>query len=127
MKRANYKLCHHCNKELNIKRFKEHERLFFNKDANEWMKDTDIDAAEDGAAPDSNESDFSSFDGNEWMIDGGNCNQDGCGEVEDLFLTDNDLGNHDDSYGLFSCATGEAQRGTTRYFLLITTDLLMLL
>ena len=88
-KRVHYKVCHHCEKELNIKRFKEHKRLFFNKDTNEWMKDSeDLCGHKDGAESDGSESDFSCFDGNEG-IEVVNDAEDGATGWE-LNLTDSD-------------------------------------
>ena len=34
-----YKLCPHCQKELNFKRYKEHKRLYFNDDTKQWLKE----------------------------------------------------------------------------------------
>ena len=38
-RRYKYKSCPHCSKELNLKKFKEHERLFFNADDKEWCRE----------------------------------------------------------------------------------------
>lgn len=41
--RDEYMHCPHCEKEMNIKRFKEHERLYFNNESQVWVKDIDDD------------------------------------------------------------------------------------
>ena len=38
-----YKICPHCNKELNIKIYKEHERLYYNATKGIWSQDADSD------------------------------------------------------------------------------------
>lgn len=89
-RKREYKYCQHCDKELNVKRFKEHERLYFNKDANTWMKETDASDASD------QESDFSCFDGIEGLdlLNDIENSQENC-EMEDLNLTDPDDGDSD--------------------------------
>lgn len=59
-KRPRYLLCHHCEKELSIKRFKEHERLFFNKDTKEWIKNCESGSVRTSGS-ESGLSDFSDF------------------------------------------------------------------
>lgn len=34
-----YRICEHCNKEVNIKVYKEHKRLYFNITTNSWTKE----------------------------------------------------------------------------------------
>ena len=51
-----YKLCPHCHKELNLKRYKEHKRLYFNDDTKQWLKE------ESRATVSESSSDFSSLD-----------------------------------------------------------------
>ena len=34
-----YIICPHCNRELSSKKFREHERLFYNPDDKEWCKE----------------------------------------------------------------------------------------
>lgn len=81
-RKRDYKYCQHCEKELNVKRFKEHERLYYNKDTNEWLKEI-VEASDQ-------ESEFSCFDGLEGL-DVLEDNEENC-EMEDWNLTDTDGG-----------------------------------
>ena len=61
-RRKCYSICPHCKKELNIKRYKEHKRLYFNKDTKQWIVD-DSGAKSSSVPEDSSSSDcFSSLD-----------------------------------------------------------------
>ena len=42
-KKLIYKICPHCNKELNIKIYKEHERLYYDATKGIWSQDVDSD------------------------------------------------------------------------------------
>ena len=60
-RRKRYSICPHCKKELNIKRYKEHKRLYFNKDTKQWIVDDS--GAKSSVPEDSSSSDcFSSLD-----------------------------------------------------------------
>lgn len=91
-RKRDYKYCQHCKKELNTKRFKEHQRLYFNRSTNEWIKEH-IDTCEASTVSDQ-ESDFSYFDGNEALeaLDVNKDDEDN--EMDDLNLTDGE--NNDD-------------------------------
>ncbi len=55
--RYRYKTCPHCNRELNPKKFREHERLFYNYDSKEWCKEkgSSDESSEISSFEDSNE------------------------------------------------------------------------
>ena len=36
-----YKVCLHCNKDLNIRTYKDHKRLYYNEESNCWYHTTD--------------------------------------------------------------------------------------
>ena len=57
-KRKRYNVCPHCNKELNIKRYKEHKRLYFNEVTKQWMVEDQPKSLGDGSSSDC----FSSLD-----------------------------------------------------------------
>lgn len=80
-RKRDYRYCQHCEKELNLKRFREHERLYYNKNANEWLKETVEEVSDQ-------DSEFSCFYGLEGLdvLEGikENC------EMEDWNLTDLD-------------------------------------
>ena len=38
-KKFHYKWCPHCSKQLNIKKYKEHERLFYDQERKVWVKE----------------------------------------------------------------------------------------
>lgn len=56
--RNRYHLCPHCNKNLNIKRFKEHKRLYFNESSKQWI----FEGRSKESGEDSNSDSFSSLD-----------------------------------------------------------------
>ena len=58
-KRRRYNVCPHCDRELNIKRYKEHKQLYFNKATKQWMvEDQPKSLGDDGSSSDC----FSSLD-----------------------------------------------------------------
>jgi len=40
-RRRSYRVCEHCGKEVNIKIYREHKRLYFDATTNTWAKDHD--------------------------------------------------------------------------------------
>lgn len=54
-----YVLCPHCEKEFSSKRFKEHERLYFNQDSKVWVKEIE---KPDDDGDDSSMSNFDEFE-----------------------------------------------------------------
>ena len=44
---AIYKLCSHCNKELTIKKYREHKNFFFQEETQTWIKE--LDESDDGS------------------------------------------------------------------------------
>ena len=54
---ADYVFCRHC-EEISVKRYKEHERLYFNIETNQWVKDSPITEEADELS----ESSLSNFD-----------------------------------------------------------------
>lgn len=51
--KQSYVVCNHCNKELRLKKYKEHRRLYFDDETQSWAKDSDQDSVS---------SEFSSLD-----------------------------------------------------------------
>lgn len=57
-----HKLCPHCGKELNIKTYKEHKRLYYNDSTKEWLRteptlfESDSEASTDMSLPGDNDS-----------------------------------------------------------------------
>ena len=48
-----HKWCPHCGKELNIKTYKEHKRLYYNESTKEWLgNDSESEASTDMSLPD---------------------------------------------------------------------------
>lgn len=95
-RKRDYKYCQHCEKELNVKRFKEHQRLYYDKNTNKWIKEGVTGAAEGCDADVSDpESDFSYFDGNEGLavIED---NEDH--EIDKISLTDEDDNGDESEY-----------------------------
>ena len=55
--KCTYKVCPHCNRDLSIKKYKEHRRLFFDEDMQSWVQDFDTDLDRHSTS-----SEFSSLD-----------------------------------------------------------------
>lgn len=45
--RRQYRICPHCDKELNLKKFREHKRLYYDCDAKQWCKQERKDCSSD--------------------------------------------------------------------------------
>ena len=46
-RKFSYKLCSHCNKELTIKKYREHKSFFFQEEMQTWIKE--LDESDDGS------------------------------------------------------------------------------
>ena len=61
--RYSYKTCPHCNEELTLKRYKEHERLYYDSDTKVWIKRSTVyTASHQGCLSSESDSDLSTFD-----------------------------------------------------------------
>lgn len=81
--KPNYKLCSHCHKELNLKIYKEHKRLYYDPVKKSWVKDDKCDAQGD----DQSSSDLSSIDDIDLLI---NCSSENATQGEHQHSDDSD-------------------------------------
>ena len=113
-----YKCCLHCNKELSIKRFKEHQRLYYNHDTKEWLK-TEQDGIDHTDSED--ESDFSYIDSDSSFKDSNN----NC-DLEDWVTEDSEeedsnveemeqQSRHDEEHPMYSMPSSELTKGKHTY------------
>ena len=108
-----YKCCLHCNKELNTKRFKEHQILYYNHDTKEWLK-TEQDGIDHTDSED--ESDFSYIDSDSSFKDSNNnCDLEDWvtedSEEEDSNVEEMEQQSHDEEHPMYSMPSSELTKG----------------